>query len=175
MVQMQLHQCKNIYSKNISRGGYYPSNRRGEACELAIVGVNFRNPLKMKTIDKNQVNDKIKIEDKDKCYYVYILSCENNILYTGVTTDYKRRFLEHSKANGTKKGAKFTKVHKPKKIVALWSTSGRSLAQKLEARIKQLTKDNKLLLINNNKNFKTFFDDLLDIRQYKRLRINKIK
>ena len=128
----------------------------------------------MKTIDKKQVSYKIKkSEDKDKCYYIYILSCENNILYTGVTTDYKRRFLEHIKLNGTKKGAKFTKAHKPKKIVALWSTLGRSFAQKLESRIKQLTKDNKLLLIKNNKYFKTFFNDLLDTRQYKRLRINK--
>lgn len=111
----------------------------------------------------------------DKCYYIYILSCENNILYTGVTTDYKRRFLEHSNANGTKKGAKFTKSHKPKKIVALWSTSGRSFAQKLEARIKQLTKDNKLLLINNNKNFKLFFNDVLEVDVYERIKIAKTK
>lgn len=119
----------------------------------------------MKTSNNNK---KIK---KNAIYYIYILSCENNILYTGVTTDYKRRFSEHSGANGSKKGAKFTKSHKPKKIVALWSAKNRSLAQKLEARIKQLVKSDKLLLIESNKNFKAFFDDLLEVGNYKRLRI----
>ena len=58
------------------------------------------------------------MNDNDKKYYIYILECENGILYTGITTDYMRRFDEHSKVNNSKKGAKFTKSHKPKKIVA---------------------------------------------------------
>ena len=99
-----------------------------------------------------------------------MLLCENDILYTGVTTDYKRRFAEHSKSNNSKKGAKFTKSHKPIKIVALWETKTRSDAQKLEARIKKLEKTDKELLIKNNKNFKVFFNDSIDISNYKKIK-----
>lgn len=112
-------------------------------------------------------NDKI-------IYYIYILKCENGVLYTGITTDYKRRFLEHSKVNGSKKGAKFTKSHKPEKIVVLWKTNTRSDASKLEARIKQLKKIEKLELIENNKMFKLFFSELIDCRAFKRVKINNM-
>ena len=125
----------------------------------------------MKTIITKKVSDKLeKVNNDNKCYYIYILKCENGILYTGVTTDYKRRFNEHSRVNGSKNGAKFTKSHKPKKIVALWKTSGRSNAQKLETRIKQLSKADKLNLISDNKTFKIYFNDLLDCKLYKIVR-----
>ena len=100
-----------------------------------------------------------------------MLMCENDILYTGITTDYKRRLAEHKKINGSKKGAKFTKSHKPKKIVALWKTNTRSDALKLETRIKQLTKKEKLELIEDNKLFKYFFIEVLNCSNFKRLRI----
>lgn len=102
-------------------------------------------------------------------YYTYILECDNGILYTGIATDYKRRFGEHAKLNGSKKGAKFTKSHKPEKIVAVWKTKTRSDASKLEARIKQLEKSDKLLLIDDNKHFKAFFTSLIDCRKFRRV------
>ena len=109
------------------------------------------------------------IENNKKItYYIYILECENGILYTGITTDYKRRLDEHKKVNGSKKGAKFTKSHKPEKIVAIWKTSTRSDASKLEARIKQLTKEEKLGLIDDNKLFKLYFKGLVDCRKFRR-------
>ena len=116
--------------------------------------------------------DNIKIKT---IYYIYILECTNNILYTGVTTDYKRRFYEHSGLDGSKKGAKFTKGHKPLGYVALWKTGTRSDAQKLEARIKQLDKSEKELLIANNRYFKTYFEELLDIENYSKVRLSNIK
>ncbi len=111
------------------------------------------------------------MNDNDKKYYIYILECENGILYTGITTDYMRRFDEHSKVNNSKKGAKFTKSHKPKKIVALWKTNSRSDASKLEARIKQLNKNEKQELISNNKIFKLFFSEFIDCYEFRRLKI----
>lgn len=102
-------------------------------------------------------------------YYTYILECNNKILYTGIATNYKRRFGEHAKLNGSKKGAKFTKSHKPEKIVAVWKTKTRSDASKLEARIKQLEKSDKLLLIEDNKCFKEFFANLIDCRKFRRV------
>ena len=104
-------------------------------------------------------------------YYIYILKCENDILYTGITTDYKRRLDEHMKVSGSKKGAKFTKSHKPEEIVALWITKTRSDASKLEARIKQLEKINKNELIDDNCYFKKIFSGLIDCRRFRRVKI----
>lgn len=104
-------------------------------------------------------------------YYIYIVECNGEKLYTGITTDYKRRFLEHKKKGN--KSAKFTKVFTVKKIVALFKTDGRSLASKLEYRIKQLNKDEKNNLIKDNKYFQKYFDDVLDIKEFKRIKIKK--
>lgn len=102
-------------------------------------------------------------------YYIYILKCENDILYTGIATDYKRRLDEHMKVSGSKKGAKFTKSHKPEEIVALWTTKTRSDASKLESRIKQLEKTDKNELIADNTHFKEFFSGLIDCRKFRRV------
>lgn len=102
-------------------------------------------------------------------YYIYIVECIGDKLYTGIATDYKRRFEEHKEKKG--KSAKFTKSFSVSKIVALYKTEGRSLASKLEYRIKQLTKQQKLDLINNNKYFKIYFKDILDINKYKKVKI----
>lgn len=83
-----------------------------------------------------------------KPYYVYILRCEDDSLYTGITVDMLRRFREHR--NGGEKGAKYTFSHRPVKIEALWLKENRSEASKLEYRIKQLSKQQKLLLIEEN-------------------------
>ena len=112
-----------------------------------------------------------KIKSEIHPYYIYVLRCQNNILYTGITTDYKRRFDEHMKKNGSKKGAKFTKSHKPEEIVAVWKTNTRSDASKLESRIKHLEKRNKELLIVDNLSFKTFFSELLDCRKFRRIKL----
>ena len=73
-------------------------------------------------------------------WYVYMLRCEDNSLYTGVTTDLTRRFDEHS---GTKRGAKYTRAKRPTALVySRWFRS-RSNAQKEEARIKKLLKGEK--------------------------------
>ena len=104
-------------------------------------------------------------------YYIYILLCKGNVYYTGITTDFIRRFDEHIGVAGLKRGAKFTKSHMPIKIVALWRTSSRSKASKLEIRIKKLSKSEKSILIKDNKCFKLLFKGLLDGRCYKRINI----
>ena len=81
-------------------------------------------------------------------YYVYILKCEGELLYTGITTDINRRLEEHF--GRTEKCAKFTRSHKALSLAALWSCENRSLASKLEYRIKQLSKPQKLAVIGDN-------------------------
>ena len=80
-------------------------------------------------------------------YYVYILRCEDNSLYCGITTDVYRRISEHVKGHGI--GAKYTRSRKPKCVEAVWECSSRSQASKLESNIKKLTKSKKEKLVNN--------------------------
>lgn len=82
-----------------------------------------------------------------KKYFVYIIRCADNSLYTGITTDVERRFNEHK--NDTKKGAKYTASHTPVSVEGVWQADSRSSASKLEAYIKTLTKAQKEELIKN--------------------------
>jgi len=77
-------------------------------------------------------------------YHTYILECADKTLYTGITTDLKRRITEH---NNAKLGAKYTSSRRPVKLVYSKKFSNRALASKEEARIKRLNKLEKLELI----------------------------
>lgn len=77
-------------------------------------------------------------------YYLYILKCADGTLYTGITVDLKRRVGEH---NTSKKGAKYTRNRRPVKLVYSKKFRNRSLATKAEARIKNLSRAEKLKLI----------------------------
>jgi putative endonuclease len=76
-------------------------------------------------------------------YFVYILLCEDDSLYTGIATDVSRRLAEHR--NG--KGAKYTRSHKPVRIVYREKFRTRSTAQKREAEIKGWSRTRKVTLI----------------------------
>ena len=78
-------------------------------------------------------------------YYTYMIRCKDNSIYTGITTDIKRRWEEH--CSKEEKCAKYTKTHSVSKIEAVWETETRVLASKLEFRIKSLTKKQKEELI----------------------------
>ncbi len=81
-------------------------------------------------------------------YYLYILETINNTLYTGITTDIKRRFKEHL---NEPKGAKYTKANKPKSVVYLEIFNSRKDASKKEYEIKHnLKRQDKLDLIEKN-------------------------
>jgi len=76
-------------------------------------------------------------------WYVYILECGDGTLYTGSTTDPERRLREHS--SGT--GARYTARRLPVKMVHQVEVADRSAAQKLEHRIKRLTRIEKQALV----------------------------
>lgn len=78
-------------------------------------------------------------------WYVYILKCSDKTLYTGITTNLKRRIQEH---NNSPLGAKYTHNRKPVKLVYSKKFKNKSLASKEEARIKKLNRKEKLKLIN---------------------------
>jgi len=79
-------------------------------------------------------------------YHVYILTCADGSLYIGITTDVERRLHEH---NCTSRGAKYTRSRRPVKLAASWPVDDRSAALREEARIKRLTRKQKLELIDN--------------------------
>lgn len=72
-------------------------------------------------------------------YYVYMLRCKDDSLYTGWTTDIKRRTKEHN--DGV--GGKYTRSKRPVKLVYLEETSTKQEAMKREYAIKQFTKTKK--------------------------------
>lgn len=79
-------------------------------------------------------------------YYTYMIRCEDNSIYTGMTNDLDKRFNEHKIKS--KNGAKYTKSHNAIKLEAAWKSKDKSLACKLEYQIKNLTKKQKENLIN---------------------------
>jgi len=80
-------------------------------------------------------------------YYVYIIECANKALYTGITTDLKRRFDQHQ----TGKGARYTKYNPAVKLRYSEKCKTRSEAAKTEAQIKSWPRAKKLALINHLK------------------------
>ena len=80
-------------------------------------------------------------------FYVYILLCSNGSFYTGYTKDVEARLHLHQ----TGKGARYTKIHKPKKLVYIEEYFSRSLAMKREREIKKLSHQQKQVLIDNSK------------------------
>jgi putative endonuclease len=82
-------------------------------------------------------------------WWIYIMQCKDQTLYTGVTTDLERRLNEHNgKGPTAAKGAKYTRVRRPIKIVYTEICENRSKACKRESAIKKLTRTNKFKLIN---------------------------
>lgn len=86
----------------------------------------------------------------DKKYYTYIILTVNNTLYCGYTDDPVKRFEKHQAGLA----AKYTRAHKPLKIVYLKEFSTKSEAMKEECRIKKLSRKQKEMLINTEKDNK---------------------
>ena len=81
-------------------------------------------------------------------WYVYMLRCADDTLYTGVTTNPERRLREH---NGeVKGGARYTRARQP--VIMVWQEThaNRSAACKREAQIKRISKTAKEQLITEN-------------------------
>lgn len=86
-------------------------------------------------------------------WYLYILHCKDDTLYTGITTDVRRRLEAHS--NG--KGAKYTRGRGPLKLVYQEICENHSAALKRERKIKALTRQEKEKLIEGAEKSEKFF------------------
>ena len=77
-------------------------------------------------------------------WYLYIVECSDGSLYTGITTDVNRRVKEH---NNSRRGAKYTRSRRPVTLMMVEKHCSRALAASREARVKSLTRKQKLELI----------------------------
>ena len=75
-------------------------------------------------------------------YFVYIIKCADTSLYTGITNDLKRRFVQHKEG----KGGHYTRAKRAVKIVYTEKYPSRSAALKREAEIKSWPRAEKLAL-----------------------------
>jgi nucleoid DNA-binding protein/predicted GIY-YIG superfamily endonuclease len=75
-----------------------------------------------------------------KTWFVYLLECADGSLYTGTTVDIAARLSTHLSG----KGARYTRSHKPLRLLASAPVGNRSEALKAELAIKRLPKDQKL-------------------------------
>ena len=79
-------------------------------------------------------------------WYVYMLRCGDDSLYSGITTDVERRVHEHNTDN--KKGAKYTRVRRPVVLVYKKRCKDRSSAAVKEAALKKLSRREKENLLD---------------------------
>lgn len=79
-------------------------------------------------------------------WYVYVLRCADDTLYTGITTDLQRRLDEH---NGDGRlGARYTRSRRPVALVHSEQATDRAAAARREAAIKRLSRPQKLALFS---------------------------
>lgn len=83
-------------------------------------------------------------------WYVYVLVCQDGSLYTGVTNNLQKRFLEHE--NG--KGGRYTRSHKPVKVIYKEKFNTKSEALKREAEIKSWKREEKIKKLFNSQEFR---------------------
>ena len=95
------------------------------------------NRMKEKTEDKHNspVSDP---------WQVYIVRCNNNSLYTGITKNVSERIEKHNSG----KGAAYTRIHRPVKLVYTETLKNRSEALVREMQIKSLSRAKKESLFN---------------------------
>ena len=96
--------------------------------------------------------DKLSASD----YSLYILRCADRSLYTGIAIDVDKRLQEHK--NGVR-GAKYLRGRAPFHLVFQQVTGDRSVASRLEYRVKQLDKIQKEALINGKLSLASLLKD----------------
>ena len=79
----------------------------------------------------------------DGMNYTYIVRCRDGSLYTGWTTDLERRLRAHNEGTG----AKYTRSRRPVELVYAESFDTKEEAMRREYAIKQMTREEKLRLL----------------------------
>lgn len=90
--------------------------------------------------------------------FMYVVECCDKTWYTGYTTDIVRRIKTHN----AKKGAKYTRVRVPVKLIYFEEFETKSEATRAESLFKKLTRSKKeeYILLNLNANKRQDLKDL---------------
>ena len=84
-------------------------------------------------------NSDTALDTKQQPWFLYMIECQNNSIYTGITVDVAARYNTHVAG----KGARYTRAHPPKRLLVVIEYANRSLAAQAECRIKNLTPQQK--------------------------------
>lgn len=71
----------------------------------------------------------------DKTYWVYMVECAGGVIYTGIAIDPQARFRQHL----TGKGAAFTRIRKPLRILGMRRFPDRGKALRAERALRKLS------------------------------------
>ena len=82
----------------------------------------------------------------ESIWYLYILRCGDDTLYTGITTDVEKRLEAHRSG----KGAKYTRGRAPLELVYRETCGSHSEALKRELEVKKLSREEKLSLLQGS-------------------------
>lgn len=78
-------------------------------------------------------------------WYVYILECAGDKLYVGISNNVQERFAKHAAG----KGATFTKINRPVRILAVNKYPSKSDAAKVESQLKRKPRSHKLAWVEH--------------------------
>jgi len=85
-------------------------------------------------------------------WFLYLIRSRDGSLYTGITTDVKRRFREHQ--DGGRKGSKYLRGKAPLELVLKREIKSKSLALKVENIVKRMTKTEKEMFVSGKINMR---------------------
>lgn len=83
---------------------------------------------------------------ENKKYYVYMLLCNDRTFYTGTSNNVEKRVATHNAG----KGAKYTKIRRPVKLMYSEELANKSEALKREIAIKKLSRQQKVTLLKSH-------------------------
>lgn len=75
-------------------------------------------------------------------WYLYLLECQDGSIYTGIALDVHARFKQHQLG----KGARYTRSHRPLRLLAVAEFTSRALAQRAEYQLKRYSAQKKRLV-----------------------------
>jgi putative endonuclease len=79
----------------------------------------------------------------EPCAFVYLLRCADDSLYCGWTVDVERRLAAHAAG----RASRYTAARLPVALAASWELEDASAARRMEWRVKQLSRPQKLALL----------------------------
>jgi putative endonuclease len=72
-------------------------------------------------------------------WFLYLIECRDGSIYTGIAVDVDARYAAHLSG----KGARYTRSHPPRRLLATIEYPDRSAASKAEYQIKQMSPQDK--------------------------------